>query len=59
MAEIRVEVEVPNDCRECDHRYGNECWLFDRVMGVPIERAVLPKGVQFIVAERKVKENEK
>ena len=32
---------------------------FDRVMGVPIERAVLPKGVQFIVAERKVKENEK
>ena len=32
---------------------------FDRVMGVPIERATLPKGVQFIVAERKVKENEK
>ena len=32
---------------------------FDRVMGVPIERATLPKGVQFVVAERKVKENEK
>ena len=32
---------------------------FDRVMGIPIERATLPKGVQFIVAERKVKENEK
>lgn len=31
---------------------------FDRVMGVPIERATLPKGVQFIVAERK-KEQEK
>lgn len=28
---------------------------FDRVMGVPIERATLPKGVQFIVAERKEK----
>lgn len=26
---------------------------FDRVMGIPIERATLPKGVQFIVAERK------
>lgn len=32
---------------------------FDRVMGIPIERATLPKGVQFIVAERKVKENRK
>ena len=32
---------------------------FDRVMGIPIERATLPKGVQFVVAERKVKENEK
>lgn len=32
---------------------------FDRVMGVPIERATLPKGVQFIVAERKVKEEQK
>ena len=32
---------------------------FDRVMGIPVERATLPKGVQFIVAERKVKENEK
>lgn len=32
---------------------------FDRVLGVPIEMAVLPKGVQFIVAERKVKEQEK
>lgn len=32
---------------------------FDRVMGVPIERATLPKGVQFVVAERKVKENRK
>lgn len=32
---------------------------FDRVMGIPIERAILPKGVQFVVAERKVKENEK
>lgn len=32
---------------------------FDRVMGVPIERATLPKGVHFVVAERKVKENEK
>lgn len=32
---------------------------FDRVMGVPIERATLPKGVQFVVAERKAKENEK
>lgn len=32
---------------------------FDRVMGVPVERATLPKGVQFVVAERKVKENEK
>lgn len=32
---------------------------FDRVMGVPIERAGLPKGVMFVVAERKVKENEK
>lgn len=31
---------------------------FDRVMGVPVERATLPKGVQFIVAERK-KEQEK
>lgn len=31
---------------------------FDRVLGVPIEMAVLPKGVQFIVAERK-KEQEK
>lgn len=29
---------------------------FDRVMGVPIERATLPKGVQFVVAERKEKE---
>lgn len=28
---------------------------FDRVMGVPIERATLPKGVQFVVAERKEK----
>lgn len=26
---------------------------FDRVMGIPIERATLPKGVQFVVAERK------
>ena len=32
---------------------------FDRVMGIPVERATLPKGVQFVVAERKVKENEK
>lgn len=32
---------------------------FDRVMGVPIERATLPKGVQFVVAERKVKEEQK
>ena len=32
---------------------------FDRVMGIPIERATLPKGVQFVVAERKVEENEK
>ena len=32
---------------------------FDRVMGIPIERATLPKDVQFVVAERKVKENEK
>lgn len=32
---------------------------FDRVMGIPIERATLPKGVQFIVAERKVKEEQK
>lgn len=32
---------------------------FDRVMGVPIEMATLTKGVQFVVAERKVKENEK
>lgn len=32
---------------------------FDRVMGIPIERATLPKGVQFVVAERKVKENDK
>lgn len=32
---------------------------FDRVLGIPIERATLPKGVQFVVAERKVKENEK
>lgn len=29
---------------------------FDRVMGIPIERATLPKGVQFVVAERKEKE---
>lgn len=28
---------------------------FDRVMGIPIERATLPKGVQFVVAERKGK----
>ena len=26
---------------------------FDRVMGIPVERAVLPKGVRFVVAERK------
>lgn len=32
---------------------------FDRVMDVPVERATLPKGIQFVVAERKVKENEK
>lgn len=32
---------------------------FDRVMGIPIERATLPKGVQFVVAERKVKEEQK
>ena len=32
---------------------------FDLVMGIAIERATLPKGVQFVVAERKVKENEK
>lgn len=32
---------------------------FDRVLGVPIEFAVLPKGVKFVVAERRVKENEK
>lgn len=32
---------------------------FDRVLGVPIEMATLPKGVRFVVAERKVKENEK
>ena len=32
---------------------------FDRVMVIPIERTTLPKGVQFVVAERKVKENEK
>ena len=32
---------------------------FDRVMGVHIERATLPKGVQFVVAERKVKEEQK
>lgn len=31
---------------------------FDRVMGIPVERATLPKGVQFVVAERK-KEQEK
>lgn len=37
----------------------SELIAFDRVMGVPIERATLPKGVQFVVAERKVKENEK
>jgi hypothetical protein len=29
---------------------------FDRVLGIPIEMAVLPKGVQFVVAERKEKE---
>lgn len=29
---------------------------FDRVMGIPVERATLPKGVQFVVAERKEKE---
>ena len=32
---------------------------FDRVMGIPVERATLPKSVQFVVAERKAKENEK
>lgn len=30
MQKIRGEIEVPNDCKECDHRYGNKCWLFDR-----------------------------
>ncbi len=34
MAKIRVETEVPTevprDCRECDHRYGNMCRLFDQ-----------------------------
>ena len=30
MPKIRVELKVPNDCKECDHRYGNKCWLFDR-----------------------------
>ena len=29
---------------------------FDQVMGIPVERATLPKGVQFVVAERKEKE---
>ncbi len=32
MPKIRVdtEVEVPKNCRYCDHRYGNTCKLFDR-----------------------------
>lgn len=30
MPKIKVELEVPNDCRKCDHRYDNECWLFYR-----------------------------
>ena len=30
MPKIRVELEVPRDCRDCEHRYGNKCNLFDR-----------------------------
>jgi hypothetical protein len=32
MPKIRVEikVEVPKNCRDCVHRYGNKCNLFDR-----------------------------
>ena len=34
MPKIRVEIEVPNDCKECDNRYNNKCWLFDRELTI-------------------------
>lgn len=27
---VEIEVEVPKNCRDCVHRYGNKCNLFDR-----------------------------
>lgn len=27
---VETEVEVPKNCRDCVHRYGNKCHLFDR-----------------------------
>lgn len=33
-----VPIEIPIDCRECDHRYGNMCRRFD------IEVAIYENG---------------
>lgn len=33
-----VPIEIPTDCRECDHRYGNMCRRFD------IEVAIYDNG---------------
>ncbi len=32
MPKIKVEIriKVPKNCRDCAHRYGNKCNLFDR-----------------------------